>query len=66
MNKFRQCPYCKSKKGFKIYYIIKGFGYEERNFKGVVREAERNGADDNDDAECLNCGKALDIERLEL
>ena len=65
-KKYRQCPYCKSKKGFRIRYTIGGYGHEDRTFKGDVIDSYRSGADDIDNyAECLECGKLIDSVKLE-
>lgn len=64
---FRQCPHCKSKVGFKISYHVKGYGHEDRTFKGKVLDAGREVFDDHESfAECLSCGKLIDAERLEI
>ena len=66
MKKHRQCPFCKSKNGFNTTYQVKGYGEENRSFKGEVINTEKQEVHDHDPfAECLNCGKQIDIEKLE-
>lgn len=66
-RKHRQCPHCKGKVGFKITYQTKGFGHEDRTFKGKVLDAEREVFDDHENyAECLGCGELMDSERLDI
>lgn len=66
MRKHRHCPYCKSKKGFRINYSIKGYGHEDRSFDGEVLDADRNMVDDNEIAYCLVCDRSIDINKLEI
>jgi len=62
----RQCPHCKSKKGFTLYYTIHGNGHEGRDFKGKVIDCEREVFDSNErSVECLNCGKPIQYEKVE-
>ena len=67
-RKHRQCPYCKSKKGFRYEYSIGGYGFEVRDFYGVVHGAEREMVDDIDEhtVRCLNCDAKLDQTKLEI
>lgn len=62
----RQCPYCKSKKGFKIEYQVKGYGYEIRNFHNKVLDAHREIVDGNERACCLNCNKEINTYKLQI
>lgn len=66
-RKHRQCPVCKSKKGFQIDYSISGNGFEIRNFQGKVLDTERNIYDDTESyAVCVNCNAHIDAEKLEI
>lgn len=63
----RQCPYCKSKKGFRMEYMIKGYGHEIINFKGKVMDAERETVDYIDHAViCLSCDKHMDSDKVQI
>lgn len=63
---YRQCPHCKSKKGFKLTYSILGNGYEIINFKGKVIDSEKDEVNAIDrDVECLDCGKFIPSEKVE-
>jgi len=65
-RKYRKCPYCGGIKGFVVTYQIKGNGSEIRTFKGKVFDAQRELVDDLDPyAYCLDCGKGIDIEKLD-
>lgn len=65
-RKFRQCPSCKSKKGFSYQYTIVGYGREDRTFEGKVIDADRGTCDDLDKyGYCLDCGAKIDINRLD-
>lgn len=65
-NKKRQCPYCKSKKGFELKYSIGGCGMVKMNFKGKTLDAEREVFDTIDSyANCLECGKSIETEYLQ-
>lgn len=64
---YRQCPECKGKTGFTIHYTVSGYGFEKRTFKGNVLDAERNVFDNNERfAVCLDCGKQIDTDKLDL
>lgn len=65
--KIRQCPHCKSKKGFNIIVFLGG--YEERvvSFNGNLIKTVREGTDRIDNyANCLACGKSIDSDKLDL
>lgn len=65
-GKMRQCPKCKSKKGFELRYSIGGYGSVEMNFKGLTINSEREQFDTLDHyANCLNCGFSIDTDRLQ-
>lgn len=65
-RKFRQCPHCKSKKGFELRYAICGSGMVQMNFKGQTLDADRHVSDRNEHyVECLNCHKNIEIERVQ-
>tara|TARA_R110000772_G_C13310332_1_gene440593 strand:- start:17944 stop:18153 length:210 start_codon:yes stop_codon:yes gene_type:complete len=65
-RKHRQCPHCKSKKGFKYQYQMLGSGEITMDFNGNEIDHERNPADDvDDDVECLECGKRIEIDKVE-
>jgi hypothetical protein len=67
LEKLKYCPHCKSSKGFRISYQIKGYGYEERTFDGKVFNADRNSVDDLEKyCECLECGKLIESEKLNI
>lgn len=67
MTKIKKCPHCKSKKGFRHDYLITGYGYEIRNFNGDVIDANRETFDKSSDyVECLNCGKPIDSEKVDI
>jgi len=66
-RKVRQCPYCKSKKGFHIFITLGGHESKEMNFKGKILKQNRSGTDDIDKhGNCLECGKSIDAELLDL
>lgn len=66
-GKIRQCPKCKSKKGFELNYSIVGFGMMQMSFKGKTLDAERSQTDILDHyANCLNCGVSIETERLQV
>jgi len=61
--KHRKCPHCKSTKGFRINYEVFGHGTEDRSFKGVVIDADREVVENVDNyVECLSCGEKIDRE----
>lgn len=65
-RKYRQCPHCKSKKGFSYNYVIGGFGTIAMDFKGKLISTERSGSDDLDKyTTCLSCNKDIEIDRLQ-
>jgi len=63
----RQCPHCKSKKGFNITYSITGNGEMNMNFRGKQLPGSHRETFDRLDnyAQCLNCGKYIDSELLQ-
>lgn len=62
----RQCPHCKSKKGYRVSYVIHGYGHEDKTFSGKTIDANRTVADDIDiDVVCLHCEKRFDTELVE-
>lgn len=64
-TKLKHCPLCKSKKGFTLNYVIGGNGSITMDFKGNTLDAERSQFDTLDTfAECLNCRKYIETERL--
>jgi hypothetical protein len=66
-KKYRKCPFCKSKKGFKMTYHIGGTGSQTFDFKGNILDSERETFDSNDPTvECLNCHRQIDIERVQI
>lgn len=65
-GKIRQCPKCKSKKGFELRYSVGGHGCVTMTFKGKTIDSEREVFDTIDHyANCLNCGFSIDAERLQ-
>lgn len=66
MKKFKECPYCKSKKGFSVLYHRRGRIIENKTFAGKNISSEVDPADIISYAECLNCEKTLDHKRLNI
>ena len=63
----RQCPNCKSKKGFTVNYVLGGSHEMTFDFKGNLNLEKREGTDKLDRwAECLNCKKTIEVEKLEI
>lgn len=66
-RKVRQCPHCKSKKGFQIFVRLGGYLELRISFAGKVIESERNGSDDIEKyASCLECGKRIGTDILDI
>ena len=66
MRKYRQCPYCKNKKGFSFIVTLGGTEYVSKKFNGEVISQERWGKNKIDNyATCMNCGKQIDTDRLD-
>jgi len=62
----RQCPHCKSNKGFKLDYQIGGYGHEVYDFKGNAVSSEREGADSiENQVTCLDCGGFIDTHKVQ-
>jgi hypothetical protein len=65
-RKHRQCPHCKSKKGFVYMVILGGYHQFEMTFNGKIITNERHGTDNVDKyAQCLSCKKLIDIDYLQ-
>ena len=66
MGKIRKCPKCKSKKGYRYEYRIRGSGSESRDFKNNVIDAERVVVDDvcAYSNRCLECKGSIDYEKV--
>lgn len=67
-RKIRQCPHCKSKKGFSVSVILGGFQETKMSFQGKIIDVERHGSDDVDEysAKCLDCKKSINTELLDI
>ena len=67
MRKKRQCPFCKSKKGFEIHIFLGGTHVKHMSFDGKVLFDEREGTDKIENfARCLDCKKLIDVELLDM
>ena len=67
MKKIRQCPFCKSKQGFEIRYILGGYHDFKMSFSGRIISSEREGSDTIENyASCLQCNKLIPMERLDI
>lgn len=67
MKKIRKCPFCKSKTGFEIRYILGGYHDFKISFSGKIIASVREGSDTIERfASCLNCNKSIDVDRLDV
>jgi len=66
-RKKRQCPFCKSKRGFEIQINLGGTHIKHMSFDGKVLFDEREGTDSIDKyARCLDCHRLIDVELLDM
>lgn len=65
-RKIRQCPYCKGKTGILVTVRLSGYQQTKLSFQGKIIDADQQGADDIISAECLDCKKGIDTEKLDL
>lgn len=66
-RKHRQCPFCKSRKGFRVTVQLGGYQEMEMSFKGKLLNIEREGIDDIEPyAHCLNCQRLIATDNLDL
>lgn len=62
----RQCPHCKSKKGYRQSYIIYNRGHEDVTFTGKIIDADQTQNIDIDRfVECLDCGKSFERDLVQ-
>ena len=63
--KYKQCPHCKSKKGFYFIVTLGGLEYISKSFDGDTISQDRRGLDKIERyATCMNCGHQIDTNRL--
>lgn len=67
-RKIRQCPHCKSKKGFSVSVTLGGHQESKVTFQGKILDVERHGSDSLDEysAKCLDCKGSLDTKLLDI
>ena len=66
MRKHRQCPHCKSKKGFSFQYLIKGSGMAIMDYNGNEIHSERDVFDDlPNDVTCLGCKRDIEFDKVQ-
>jgi hypothetical protein len=66
-RKVRQCPHCKSKKGFSISVVLGGYHDYTMSFSGKILDEKREGSDSMESyGACLECKKPIDVEFLDV
>lgn len=67
MKKIRKCPFCKSKVGFEVRYVLGGSHDFKIGFNGKIISSHREGSDTLENyASCLNCNKIIPVDKLDI